>query len=66
MGWLFANLFLLAIVLIGAAYTLMVFWLLKVVHLSENLFFSFLVSVVALIATYYTVKRLHRWIARLI
>lgn len=64
MGWIFANLFLLAIVLVGAGYTLFALWLLKLVHLNENLFAGLILFTAALVATYFTMKYVHRWIEK--
>lgn len=64
MGWIFANLFLLAIVLVGAGYALLALWLLKLVHLNESLIAVLIIFTAALFATYFTMKHVHRWISK--
>lgn len=66
MGWLMANLFLLAMVAVAAGY----FWLLGTlvmlmnVHGSAHEMLLTLAAVASLVATYFTIKRLHRFIER--
>lgn len=64
MGWLFANLFLLAVVLTGAGYTWLAFKLLKLAHMEQSLFLVSAAFIVALVATYFTMKWVHSWIER--
>ena len=64
MGWIFANLFLLVLVLVCAGYTWLAFAILKLVYLDQNLLSAFSVCTVALVMTYFTMKYAHRWIAR--
>lgn len=64
MGWVFANLFLLAIVLVGAGYTWLALWLLKLMHLNETLLAVLILLTAALVATYFTMKYVYRWISK--
>ncbi len=64
MQFVFANLFLLTLVLVGAGYALLSIWLLKLVSLHENLGVMLILFTCALIATYFTMKWVHRWIDR--
>lgn len=64
MGWILANLFLLALILIGAAYTLVGFIALRFFHLEQSTFLMVCAGLVALIGTYYTTRFAHAFIER--
>lgn len=64
MGWLLANLFLLAVVLTAAGYMWAAFFLAKAAGLDEYTVVVLAAFIAALIATYYTCKWLHATIQK--
>lgn len=65
-GWLIANLFLLALALVGAGIMFVLLWLLRAADLSSSVesFLSLFVALGAVIGTYYVGKLVYDFIER--
>jgi hypothetical protein len=64
MGWIGANLFLLATILVVCGYCWISFLLLRILGLSDSQLLVVAAFIGALVAAYFTMKRAHAFIAK--